>query len=148
MARPFIIDADVILHFYCRLGEPDVLLRVCGEDATVAERVKREVEYHASEPGKTHFLEDIKRGSIRVIDVGPAEETVAGEFGTSFLHAGERDTAALAVTRIYTMLTNDVRARATLTGSGITIHDAKWVLQEAKKRRIITAAEHKRLGKR
>lgn len=145
--RPFIIDANIIIHFYCRLERPDILIKVCGDDAAVSESVKREVEHHASEPGKSDFLNDIRGGYLRTIDVGPAEEDVAAKFGKAFLHRGERDCAAIAVTRMYDMLTNDRLARETLMGNDITIHNGDWVLKEANKRRIISAAEYNRLAK-
>jgi predicted nucleic acid-binding protein len=145
--RPFIIDANIIIYFYCDLERPDILMKVCGDDAAVSESVKREVEYHAGEPGKSDFLADISGGYLRTIDVGPAEENIAAGFGQAFLHKGERDCAAIAVTRMYDMLTNDRMARETLMGNGITIHNAAWVLKEANKRRIITAAEYNRLSK-
>lgn len=145
--RPFIIDANIVIHFYCRLERPDILLKVCGDEAAVSESVRREVEYHASEPGKSIFQGDISGGYLRTIDVGPAEEQVAAKFGKAFLHKGERDCAAIAVTHMYNMLTNDRMARETLMGNDITIHNAAWVLKEANKRRIITAAEYNRLSK-
>lgn len=144
MSDQFIIDADVLIKFYCHLERPDVLHRVCG-DITVADRVEREFEYHAFGPGKDVFGQDVSSGKIRVVDAGPAEDQMIAEFKTVFLHAGERDTAAIALTHLYTMITDDRRAKDELMTAGLTLHDSRWVLKQAHSRRIITQKEYKGL---
>jgi predicted nucleic acid-binding protein len=144
----YIIDTDVLIVFYCRLERPDVLHDVCAEGVVVAETVRREMEGVARGMGRDVFRGDVANGSVRVIEAGPAEANEAADFNTTFLHRGEKDTAAIALTHLYEMITNDRMARNELVGSGITVHDAAWVLGQAKSRRLLTQAEHKNLAKR
>jgi predicted nucleic acid-binding protein len=144
----FIIDTDVLIVFYCRLERPDILHAVCDEGVVVAETVRREMEGVARGQGRDVFRGDVRGGAVRVIEAGPVEANEAAGFNTTFLHRGERDTAAIALTHLYTMVTNDRMARNELVGSGLTVHDAAWVLQQAKSRRLLTQAQHKKLTQR
>jgi hypothetical protein len=69
----YIVDSNVLLKFYCELQRSDVLHQVLG-GVTVAERVKREFEYHGFGPGKEDFARDVAAGRVRSVDVSPAEE--------------------------------------------------------------------------
>jgi predicted nucleic acid-binding protein len=141
----FIVDTDVLIKFYCHLGRPDVLHQVLG-GVTVAERVKREFEYHGFGPGKEEFTRDIANGSVRTVDVSPAENTMISEYQTDFMHAGERDSAAIALTHLYTLITDDRRAREDLMSADLEVHDSRWVLKEAHSRRFISQKEYKTLS--
>lgn len=141
----YIVDADVLIKFYCHLERPDVLHRVLG-DVTVAERVKREFEYHGFDPGKEDFARDVAAGKVRVVDVSLAEDGMIAEYKTDFMHAGERDSAAIALTHLYTLITNDRRAREDLMSADLEVHDSRWVLKEAHARRFISKKEYKALS--
>ncbi len=142
----FIIDTDVLIVFYCRLERPDVLHAVCEEGVVVSETVRREMEGVARGIGREIFRGDVAAGAVRVVEAGPPEANESAGFNTTFLHRGERDTAAIALTHLYTMVTNDRMARHELIGSGITVRDAAWILQQAKSRRLLTQAQHKKLS--
>jgi len=141
----YIVDTDVLMKFYCHLGRPDILHRVLG-GITVAERVKREFEYHGFGPGKEDFTRDLAAGRIRTIDVSPAEDRVIAEYKTDFMHAGERDSAALALTHLYTLITDDRRAREDLMSADLEVNDSRWILKEAHSRRLISQKEYKTLS--
>jgi predicted nucleic acid-binding protein len=140
----YIVDTDVLIKFYCHLGRPDILQSVLGV-VTIAERVRREFEYHGYGQGKEEFLQDLSTGRVRTVDAGPAEHNVIAEYETTFMHAGERDSAAIALTHLYTLITNDRRAREDLMEADLDVHDSRWILKEAHARRFITQREYKTL---
>lgn len=141
----YIVDTDVLINFYCHLERPDILLRLMGV-ITVAERVKREFEHHGFGSGKEEFSRDIATGRVRTIDVSPAEDRVIAEYKTDFMHVGERDSAAIALTHLYTLITDDRRAREDLMSSDLEVHDSRWILKEARSRRLISQKEYKKLS--
>ncbi len=141
----YIVDTDVLIRFYCHLERPDILQRLLG-GITVAERVKREFEHHGFGPGKEEFSRDVGAGRVRTVDVSPAEDRVIAEYKTDLMHAGERDSAAFALTHLYTLITDDRRAREDLMSADLEVHDSRWVLKEAHSRRFISQKEYKQLS--
>jgi predicted nucleic acid-binding protein len=62
------------------------------------------------------------------------------------MHQGERDSAAIAITHLYTLVTDDRRAREDLMSADIEVRDSRWVLKEAHSRRFISQKEYKALS--
>jgi predicted nucleic acid-binding protein len=141
----YIVDADVLIKFYCHLERPDILHSVLS-GVTIAERVKREFEYHGFGSGKEDFSRDVANGRVRVVDVSPAENSMIAEYKTDFMHPGERDSAAIALTHLYGLITDDRRAREDLMSADLEVHDSRWVLKEAHTRRFISQKEYKTLS--
>ncbi len=141
----YIVDTDVLIRFYCHLDRPDILHRLLG-GITVAERVKREFEHHSFGHGREEFVRDVAAGRIRTVDVSPAEDRMIAEYKTDFMHAGERDSAAIALTHLYTLITDDRRAREDLMNADLEVHDSRWILKEAHARRLISQKEYKQLS--
>jgi hypothetical protein len=111
----YIVDTSVLIDFYCVREKPDSLLKACGGEINVAEKVKKELFGNSRanlewESGWREFEEDVKRGCIRVMEVGGPEIQELREL--------EKHTPM-----------------SDLLGSGIKILGSDWVTKKSKQRR-------------
>lgn len=145
--QTYVIDACTLINFYCRLEREDCLHKLFRDGLRVTSKVKDEVSFHASGPGKERMLADFGRGFLKVEFTGGEDvhgERLLGESAET-LDPGELKSATLALSRGYIFLTDDRRAQGDLLGTGVHCRDSRWILKEAAKRGFIKKAEHKRL---
>lgn len=143
----YVIDSNVLINFYSRLQREDILYKVLGGRMYVTERVRNEALHHAFGIGADRLKIDMGSGKLPITNVHLGDAESISSLGTSrtFLHEGEKGSAVVAKARGWGLITDDRRAAEDLLGSGITIHDSRWVLRQAESRRYISKAEEKRL---
>ncbi len=137
----YIVDTSVLIDFYCVREKPDNLLKACGGEFNVAEKVKKELFGNCRanpewESGWKEFEKDVNKGLIRVLEAGEPEIQELRELDkhTPMSDRGELDSAALAITHGFVLIMNDSNARRDLLGSGIKILDSAWVTKKSKRR--------------
>ena len=135
----YIVDTSVLIDFYCVREKPDSLLKACGGEFNVAEKVNNELFGNCRanlewESGWREFEKDVKKGRIRVLEVGGPEIHELRELDkhTPMSDRGELDSATLAITHGFVLLMNDSNARRDLLGSGIKILGSDWVTKASK----------------
>ena len=138
----YIVDTSVLIDFYCVRENPDSLLKACGGEINVAEKVNKEFFGNCRanlewEHGWREFEKDIKKGLVRVLEMGAAEAHELENI-KKYAHMsdqGELESAALAITYGFVLLMNDSNARRDFLGSGIKILGSDWVAKASKSNR-------------
>lgn len=148
----YVADTCTLHYFYHDLKNSRLLHQLFPPCLYIVPQVRDELLRLATKKDYSNLiLEEIDSGflSIKEVDIyNPEVQKFISEFSTS-LDIGERFSCALALSNSCVLLTDDwVAHRVVMFGfTGITCKNAKWILVEAKKKRIIGRKEFKKLNR-
>lgn len=149
----YVIDTCTLIYFYYDLKASRLLRSLFPNGLLIVPAVENELLKLAQKRGfYSEVQADLQRGFLKVEEVDIYNQEVQS-FLSKFeetLDSGERFSAALAFSKGYILLTDDwVAQQVMMFGlAGLTCKGTSWILNLARKRRLITPSEHERLGKK
>ncbi len=149
----YVIDTCTLIYSYCDLKASWLLHSLFPEGIYIVPEVKNELIKLAKKGRFYHeILADLQSGFFKVEEVDIYNQEVQS-FLSKFeetLDRGERFSAALALSRGYTLLTDDWIAQQVMMFGlvGLTCKGASWILNQGRKKRLITPTEHKNWRRR
>ncbi|MDO8885824.1 hypothetical protein [Candidatus Oleimmundimicrobium sp.] len=148
----YVADTCTLHYFYHDLKNSRLLHQLFFPCLYIVPQVRDELLRLATKKNYSNLiLKEIDSGflSIKEVDIdNPEVQKFISEFSTS-LDIGERFSCAIALSNDWVLLTDDWVAHQVVMFAYISImcRDAKWILLEARKKRIIGQKESERLNK-
>jgi len=149
----YVIDNSTLVYFYSDLKSPNILYSLFKDVLKIVPAVKKELLKLAKKKKfYKEVISDLQSKFLQIEDVDPYDQRVQ-DFIFRFKNAldtGERFSAALALVKGYILIIDDRRARIEIMFgyTGLTCKDAEWVLNRARKNRLIGKKEHIGLKKK
>lgn len=146
----YVIDTCTLVYFYSDLKYPKVLYLLFQDGLKIVPQVEKELIKKGKEKSfYDEVIADIHRGFLQIEEVDINNNKVR-DFIVEFektLDKGERFSAALALERGYGLITDDwVAHQKMMFGlAGLTYKNAEWVLDCARKKRLIVEKVYKKL---
>lgn len=149
----YVIDTCTLIYFYYDLKASQLLRSLFPKGLRIVPAVKNELLKLARKKGfDREILGDLQGGFLTVEEVDVYNQKIQS-FLSKFektLDTGERFSAALALSKEYIFLTDDWTAQLVIMFglAGLSCKGTKWILDQARKKRLITQGERKRLEKK
>ncbi len=148
----YVVDNCTLVYFYSVLKSSHILYSLFPGGLKIVPEVKSELLKSARKKGfYNEASSDINRGFLQIEEVDPYDQRVKdilSKFDRT-LDTGERFSVALALTRGYTLITDDWNAQQVIMFGKVRVicKNTTWILKRAWRKNLISGKKLKRLKK-